>query len=74
MRRVKGLTTKSSILIERAEVYEGVARALRTALAKRVMPRSERQQRNADRLLAKALEAENQAARLRRVARWQKER
>lgn len=51
---------RTNRLIERAEVYEGVARGLRKALALRKQPDAQ--------LTERALEAESRAAQLRTVA------
>lgn len=59
---------KSNRLIERAEVYEGIARVLRSALEKRAAPQSESAKRATRVMLRKALEAENTAKTLRIVA------
>ncbi len=61
-------------LIERAEVYEGIAATLRKGLAQRRTPRNVREQRDRDRLERQLREAEGRAAQLRAADRAIKER
>lgn len=59
---------KNNRLLERAEIYEGIARTLRNGLASRGAPRNDRARRNIERLERQAEEAERRAETLRVAA------